>query len=54
MRLMNAYKDMLDNVVNLITCVSMHHQNQLEQMVNGLHSLPHLRPETAAITEPLL
>jgi hypothetical protein len=31
----NAYKDMLDNVVNLITCVSMNHQNQLEQMENG-------------------
>jgi hypothetical protein len=23
----NAYKDMLDNVVSLITCVSMNHQN---------------------------
>jgi hypothetical protein len=32
---MNAYKDMLDNVVNPITCVSMNHQNQLEQMANG-------------------
>jgi hypothetical protein len=31
----NAYKDMLDNVVSLITCVSMNHQNQLEQMANG-------------------
>jgi hypothetical protein len=31
----NAYKDMLDNVVNHITCVSMNHQNQLEQMANG-------------------
>jgi hypothetical protein len=30
-----AYKDMLDNVVSPITCVSMNHQNQLEQMVNG-------------------
>jgi hypothetical protein len=30
----NAYKDMLDNVVSLITCVSMNHQNQLEQMAN--------------------
>jgi hypothetical protein len=28
----NAYKDMLDNVVSPITCVSMNHQNQLEQM----------------------
>jgi hypothetical protein len=27
-----AYKDMLDNVVSLIACVSMNHQNQLEQM----------------------
>jgi hypothetical protein len=32
---MNAYKDMLDNVVSPITCVSMNHQNQLEQMANG-------------------
>jgi hypothetical protein len=31
----NAYKDMLDNVVSLITCVRMNHQNQLEQMANG-------------------
>jgi hypothetical protein len=30
----NAYKDMLDNVVSLITCVSMNHQNQLELMAN--------------------
>jgi hypothetical protein len=26
---------MLDNVVTPITCVSMNHQNQLEQMANG-------------------
>jgi hypothetical protein len=26
---------MLDNVVSLIACVSMNHQNQLEQMSNG-------------------
>jgi hypothetical protein len=32
---MNGYKDMLDNVVSPITCVSMNHQNQLEQMANG-------------------
>jgi hypothetical protein len=31
----NDYKDMLDNVVSPITCVSMNHQNQLEQMANG-------------------
>jgi hypothetical protein len=31
----NTYKDMLDNVVSPITCVSMNHQNQLEQMANG-------------------
>jgi hypothetical protein len=31
----NAYKDKLDNVVSPITCVSMNHQNQLEQMANG-------------------
>jgi hypothetical protein len=30
----NDYKDMLDNVVSPITCVSMNHQNQLEQMAN--------------------
>jgi hypothetical protein len=35
MRPMNAYKDMLDNVLSPITCVSMNHQNQLEQMANG-------------------
>jgi hypothetical protein len=35
MRPMNAYKDTLDNVVSPITCVSMNHQNQLEQMANG-------------------
>jgi hypothetical protein len=28
----NAYKDMLDNVVSPISCVSMNHQNQLEKM----------------------
>jgi hypothetical protein len=32
----NAYKDMLDNVVSPIACVSMNHQNQLEQMANGV------------------
>jgi hypothetical protein len=31
----NAYKDMLDNFVSPITCVSMNHQNQLKQMANG-------------------
>jgi hypothetical protein len=31
----NAYKDMLDNEVSPITCVSMNHQNQLEQKANG-------------------
>jgi hypothetical protein len=31
----NDYKDMLDNVISLIICVSMNHQNQLEQMTNG-------------------
>jgi hypothetical protein len=30
----NAYKDMLDNVVSPIACVSMNHQNQLKQMAN--------------------
>jgi hypothetical protein len=28
---------MLDNVVSPITCVSMNHQNQLEQMTNDCH-----------------
>jgi hypothetical protein len=32
----NAYKDMLDNVVSPITCVSINHQNQLEQITNGV------------------
>jgi hypothetical protein len=32
----NAYKDMLDSVISPITCVSMNHQNQLEQMANGV------------------
>jgi hypothetical protein len=35
MRPMNAYKDMLDDVISPITYVSMNHQNQLEQMANG-------------------
>jgi hypothetical protein len=30
-----VYKDMLDNLVSPITCVSMNHQNQLKQMANG-------------------
>jgi hypothetical protein len=30
----NAYKDMLDDVVSLISCFSMNLQNQLEQMAN--------------------
>jgi hypothetical protein len=29
------YNDMLDNVDSPIACVSMNHQNQLEQMANG-------------------
>jgi hypothetical protein len=38
---MNAYKDMLDNVVSPITCVSMNHQNQLEQLAKGaLYATP--------------
>jgi hypothetical protein len=31
-----VYKDMLDDLVSLIICVSMNHQNQLEQMANGV------------------
>jgi hypothetical protein len=38
----NAYKDMLDNVVSPITCVSMNHQNQLKQMANGAMFATHL------------
>jgi hypothetical protein len=40
----NAYKNMLDNVVSLIACVGMNHQNQLEQMENGamFATLPHV------------
>jgi hypothetical protein len=30
----NAYKDLLENVISPIACVSMNHQNQLEQMAN--------------------
>jgi hypothetical protein len=30
-----VYRDMLDNMVSAIACVSMNHQNQLEQMANG-------------------
>jgi hypothetical protein len=40
----NAYKDMLDNVVSSITCVSMNHQNQLEQMANGAMFTTQLSP----------
>jgi hypothetical protein len=32
---MNAYKDMLDNVVSPVACVIMNHQNHLEQMAKG-------------------
>jgi hypothetical protein len=35
MRHRYVYKDMLDNMVSPITCVSKNHQNQLEQMANG-------------------
>jgi hypothetical protein len=31
----NAYKHTLDNVASPITCLSMNHQNQLEQMAKG-------------------
>jgi hypothetical protein len=39
----NAYKDMLDNVVSLIACISMNHQNQLEQMANEAMFATHSR-----------
>jgi hypothetical protein len=32
----NAYEDMLDKVVSPNACVNMNHQNQLEQMANGV------------------
>jgi hypothetical protein len=35
MRPRYVYKDMLDDLVRPTTCVSMNHQNQLEQMANG-------------------
>jgi hypothetical protein len=38
----NAYKDMLDNVISPITCVSMNHQNQLEQMAKEAMFSPFL------------
>jgi hypothetical protein len=46
----NAYKDMLDNVVSTITCVSMNHQNQLEQMANG--AMFATRPREAYAHQP--
>jgi hypothetical protein len=48
----NAYKDMLDNVVSPITCVSMNHQNQLEQMANGAMFATHFRCKFATFTPP--
>jgi hypothetical protein len=38
----NACKDMLDNVVSPIACVSMNHQNQLAQMANGAMFATHV------------
>jgi hypothetical protein len=38
----NAYKDMLDNEVSPITCVTMNQQNQLEQMANGVMFATHM------------
>jgi hypothetical protein len=48
----NGYKDMLDNVVSPITCVSMNHQNQLEQMANGaMFATPICYPHHRRVTE---
>jgi hypothetical protein len=46
----NAYTDMLDNMVSPITCVSMNHQNQLEQMAN--EASLHKSPATAEFSTP--
>jgi hypothetical protein len=48
---LNAYKDMLDNVVSPITCVVMNHQNKLEQMANG--AMFTTVATTAATTAPV-
>jgi hypothetical protein len=39
-----VYKDMLDNLVSPIACVSMNHQIQLEQMANGVMFGTHVIP----------
>jgi hypothetical protein len=44
----NSYKDMLDNVVSPITCVSMNRQNQLEQMANGAMFATHIWNEISS------
>jgi hypothetical protein len=49
MELKNAYKGMLDNTVSPIACVSMNHQNQLEQMTMGSCSLQTLRKITVRL-----
>jgi hypothetical protein len=46
---MNAYKDMLDNMVSPITCVSMKHQNLLEQMANGAMFVTHAQRKLARL-----
>jgi hypothetical protein len=46
----NAYTNMLDNMVSPITCVSMNHQNQLEQMAN--EASLHKSPATAEFSTP--
>jgi hypothetical protein len=48
----NAYKDMLDNVVSPITCVSMKHQNHLEQMANQAMFATASSPTTAPSLDP--
>jgi hypothetical protein len=57
--LRNSYKDMLDNEVSPITCVSMNHQNQLEQMAKWRHvrymfAIPQTTTPQAAVTSSFL
>jgi hypothetical protein len=47
MRPRYVYKDMLDKVISTIACVSMNHQNQLEQRHMGPWSLHAWPPDPA-------
>jgi hypothetical protein len=48
----NVYKNMLNNMVSLITCVSMNHQNQLEQMANEVMFATITCPPAKSSTDP--